>query len=283
MWKSRSKTMRSPRAVIDGQRTRPLVNVVTCRGPGSRVPSPRSRVPRRRSRVPRRDRPDVLGAAAIGDEEDRTGAAPHRPEILRAAVRQGTPRRRRVGRGEVAQPDLRLVEMAVPVAPPLPRRVAARRHRQRSAVGRRRGEELVGVAIAADGRRRAAGGRDAVHVVHAAREIVRAREEVQVFPVARPAVELIRSVVVRHAPDVARRERQHVDVAAARARRHERQLRLVGRIDGMRLVRGVRDEEPRLAACGRHRPDVAARDERDLAAVSGDGRLRERGLRRNRR
>ena len=109
------------------------------------------------------------------------------------------------------------------------------------AVGRRRREELVRVAIAADRHRRAAVSRHAIDVVHAARQVVAVRKEVQPLAIARPPVELIQPVVVGHALDVAGGEREDVDVAAAGPRRDERELRLVGREDRMGIVGRVRD------------------------------------------
>ncbi|PYR90682.1 MAG: hypothetical protein DMF84_19755, partial [Acidobacteria bacterium] len=57
-------------------------------------------------------------------------AGPHRPQLLRTAVRQAAPCGRRVVGCQVAEPDLRLVEMAVPVPPPLPGCAPARADRE---------------------------------------------------------------------------------------------------------------------------------------------------------
>ena len=116
--------------------------------------------------------------------------------------------------------------MAVP--PPLSGCASPRGDRERASVGRGSREELVGIPIAADRHGRAAVRRNPIDIIHIAGKLVRIREEVQPLAIARPAVELIESVVVGHAPDVAGRKRQDVDVAAASARRHERKPGLVG-------------------------------------------------------
>ena len=193
------------------------------------------------------------------------------PPVVSAA-----PRGRRIGRRQVAQPDLRFVEMAVAVPPPLAGRVAARRHREHLAVGRGRGEELVRVAVAADRHRRAARrpARDRRRSCRP-RDRARSRRSTGHLPSRdQPSSCSIPSSNVI-APHVARREGQHVDIAAAGARRDERELRLVRRVHRSRVVGGVGDEQARVAAGSRHRPDVAARDERDLAAIGRDRRARQ--------
>ena len=90
----------------------------------------------------RRDVPDVLRAAAIRHEVERPSVAgPHRPQILGAAVGDRAPGRWRVGCGQIAQPDLRFVEMTVAVSPPLARCHPARGDREQPCRRARRAEK----------------------------------------------------------------------------------------------------------------------------------------------
>ena len=182
---------------------------------------------------------------------------------------------RRGRRAIVAEPQLGLVEVRVALAPPLAGAVAAGRERHALAVGRRRGEELAGVAVGADGHRRAAVAPHAIEVVHP-RDVAAGRREVQPLAVARPPVQPLQPIVERHLFEGAGRKREDVDVAAAGAIRNERQPLAVRRIERPRLGRLVRDEQARIAAGGRHGPDVAARDHRDLGAIRGDRRFGKR-------
>jgi len=74
-------------------------------------------------------------------------------------------------------------------------------------------------------------------------------------------------VVERQAAHGAAGKREHVEIAAAGARRHERELPAVGRKQRTPFVGLVRHQQARLAAAGGDRPDVAARRKRDLPAV----------------
>src|SRR5205085_10343741 len=99
----------------------------------------------------------------------------------------------------------------------------------------------------ADLHRRAAVNRDAEEIVHA-RNVTAGRREVEPAAVARPCVELIKGIIESEAAQVARVERQDVDVAVAGARGDEGELFTVGRIERARFVRRMRDEQTRRAA-----------------------------------
>src|SRR5207248_2452275 len=93
------------------------------------------------------------------------------------------------------------------------------------------------------------------------------RRVVDPFAVGREAVQLLAPVVEGQPSDVTGVEVEQVEVAVAGARRDEGQVLAVRRVERAGLARGVRDEQPRLAAGGGDGPDVAARDERDLRPV----------------
>ena len=163
---------------------------------------------------------------SIGHEEQAAAVgAPHRPVVLGAAIDELLVARRRE---PAHDPDFGLVQMRVALAPPLARAVAARAERDRLPVGRRRGGELVREAIGGHRHRHAAGGADAIDVV--AGDLARARRVVDPLSVARPAIQQLVAVVERQPAQVAGRERQQVDVAAARAVGDERQRPAVGRV-----------------------------------------------------
>src|SRR4029450_5908663 len=80
--------------------------------------------------------PHILPAATVGHEEQRLAiAAPHRPRILRATLRDLRVRWS-PGRRVPHQPNLALVEMTVSCAPPLRAGVGARGDRD-DVTGRR--------------------------------------------------------------------------------------------------------------------------------------------------
>ena len=106
------------------------------------------------------------------------------------------------------------------------------------------------------------------------------RTEVDPAAVVRPAVQLLEAVVPGQPPHGARGEREHVDVAAARAGRDERDLAAVGRNIGRRSVAGSAMSSRASPPRGGHGPDVAARREGNLASVGRDARLGVRKLRR---
>ena len=227
----------------------------------------------------RSDGPDILRAAAVGHEVQRFAAGgPHRPRVLRAAFGHlGVHRcRARAGcrRGLLDQPDLALVEMAVPLAPPLRAGVRARRDRQRVAARRGRREVLRRVAIGGGRHRRAALGAHAIDVEHA-RHFVAVRRQVHELPVRRPAGHQLVRIVEGQPRQIAARERQDVHVAATGARGGERQTISVWRKQRPRFRCGMRHQQPRIAAARGHFPDVAAADEGDRRAVGGDPRLGE--------
>ena len=233
----------------------------------------------------RRPRPDVLDAVAIGDvEERRPVRVPHRRQLARVALRDLGVRLRAVAGDlvDVDDPQLRLVDVAAGLAPPLIRSDAARAERQPVAVGRRRRAKFVDVPIGRDGRRRAALAGHAEDVVHA-RDVVARRAEVDPPRIARPAVQLLQPVVPRHSAERAGRERDDVDVAAAGPRGDERELASVGREERAPVVGRIGREQARVAAAGRDGPDVAAGRERNLTPVRRDARLAERVLGRRRR
>jgi hypothetical protein len=100
-------------------------------------------------------------------------------------------------------------------------------------------------------------------------------EEKYPAPVARPAVELVEAVVESQALDLARVEREDVDVSVARAGGDEGDAPPVGRVDRARFVRRVRDEKAGLSARGRDGPDVSPGGESYLRPV---GRYRGLGV-----
>ncbi len=219
------------------------------------------------------DRPDVLRAAAVGHQVQTLAAGgPHRPRVLRAAARElfvtrAGPR----GRG-AHDPDLALVEMAVPLAPPLRRGVGAGGDGHRLAAGRRRREILRRVPVRRDRHRRPAFDADAVDVQHPG-NLVAVRLKQHRLAVGGPAAHQLVRVVVREPRHVAAREREHVHVAVPRASGGEGEPLAVRREQRARLGGGMRHEQPRVAAAGRHFPDVAAAHERDRGTVGRNARL----------
>ena len=265
MPKSRSNAIVLPSVVIDGHSTRPSVKRRE-RAVARRRPTPAASRCSRRRRDRRRRRATCRRALHIGHSCRASRAVSsvyaYAPSV--AARRRST------------QPQLGLIEVAAALAPPLVGRDAARDEREPLAVGRRRRAELVDVAIVGHRHRRAAVARHAKDVVHAG-DVVARRAEVDPPAVARPAVELLEPVVQRQPAD-ARRSR----ASARRCRRRRCASRRTrarvpsGENSGRRSFAGSAHEQARVAAGGRHRPDVAARRERDLAAVGRDARLGER-------
>ena len=101
-----------------------------------------------------RERPDILRAAAVRHEIEALAVGhPHGPGVAAVEVDDLLVRG---GRPFFAQPDLRFVQVAVAVPPPLRIAVAARRERDGGAIGRRRGLEFIGEAVGAHRHRRAA-------------------------------------------------------------------------------------------------------------------------------
>ena len=217
---------------------------------------------------------NVLWSRLVGDVIERAAIGrPHGPLVLRLSRAHALVAH---GRWIAQDPDLRFIEVTPTDPPPLSRGRPARREGDGAAVRRRRRPVLVRVPVGAHRHGRPTLGADAEHVVHAGDLAARGRE-VEPLAVGRPRVELVEPVVERQAGEVAGRERQHVHVAAAGARRDERQSLPVGRVQRPRFVRGMRDEQPSDAAGRRHRPNVAAGRERDLAMVGRDPGLGECG------
>ena len=214
-------------------------------------------------------RHDVLRAAAIGHEVERLAVAiPHRPRVLRAALRHLLIRR------AAYDPDFALVEMTVSLPPPLRRGVRPRRDGDITG-WRGRGEVLRRVPIGRHRHRGPAVGSDAVDIEHA-RDVVARRLEINRFAVRRPSAHELVGIVERQTGNLAAGQRQHVDVAVAAPRRREGEAFAVGREQRTRLGRGMRDEQVRVIApraARRHLPDVAAADERDRRSVRRDPRL----------
>ncbi len=112
----------------------------------------------------RRTHPDILRAGAVRHEIESTAVrAPHRPGRLGSAFGDALVARR----GAVlCKPDLALIEVAVPLAPPLPRSDAARRESDRATIGRGRGPVFAGVSVGAHRHGSASLERDPIDVVH---------------------------------------------------------------------------------------------------------------------
>jgi hypothetical protein len=155
------------------------------------------------------------------------------------------------------EPDLGFVDMRVAVAPPLARRVAARGERHEVARRRWRREVLVHVAVGRNGHGRAALGADAEDVVRAG-HILRGGGEVQPLAIARPGVELLAAIVEGDALERARRELQHVDIAAAGAVGNKRQARAIGRVERPRFHRRMRHQQMRFPTPEGRGPDISA-------------------------
>ena len=182
--------------------------------------------------------PDVLCAAAVGHVVKALAVVrPHRPGLLGAAVRHALVYRRRA---LPPQPDLGFVQVAVPLPPPLAAGHAARRKRQRPAVGCGRREVLRGVPIGAHLHGSAALARDAVDVVHP-RDIARRGREVHPAAVGRPAFHQLARIIERQALQLAAGKGQEVDIAVAGAHRAEGQVFAVGRVMRRKLGGRVRD------------------------------------------
>jgi hypothetical protein len=166
--------------------------------------------------------------------------------------------------------------MAVPVPPPLLVPIASRREGHGSAIGRWGGLELVSEAVGAHGHGSATFDADTEEVVLTA-NVVRATRKVDPAAVSRPGIQLLGAIVEGQAFEIARSEREHVDVAVAGSGRNECEARAIGRIEWARFIGGVRDQEVGLAALRGCHPNVAARNEGNLRAggtQSGLGEIR---------
>ena len=170
------------------------------------------------------------------------GHASFAPPLRELFVTRAGPR----GRG-AHDPDLALVEMAVPLAPPLRRGVGAGGDRHRLAAGRRRREILRRVPVRRDRHRRAAVDADAVDVEHPG-NLVAVRLKQHRLAVGRPAAHQLVRVVEREPRHVAAREREHVHVAVPRASGGEGEPLAVRREQRARFGGGMRHEQPRVAA-----------------------------------
>ena len=133
---------------------------------------------------------------------------------------------------------------------------------------RRRREIFVGVEVAADLHRRAAIAADAIDISRA--DIATVRGEVNPAAVRRPGVELIVAVIKRQPLQIARINRQHIDVAVAGACRSEREFAPVRRIKRPRFGRRMRNQQVRIAAGRCHGPNIAARNKSDFRAIRGN-------------
>lgn len=222
-------------------------------------------------------RPDVLRAVAIGHVVDTLAVGcPHRPILARAAA--GQPLEGRAGAVPAAQPDLRLVDVAVADPPPLRAREPAHVEGDRVAARRRCAVEFVEIRLG-DVRHRRAATRAHAEDIALAVDVVARRGEVD--PAAAPALEPLDAIVVGELRERSGRERQHVDVGRPVAVRDERELRSVGRVERTIADQRVVDQDARGAAGAARGPDASTRDECDRASVGRDGGLRERrpGLR----
>ena len=166
--------------------------------------------------------------------------------------------------------------MAVPVTPPLLIANAARGERDRRSVRRWRSLKFVGKPIGAHGHRRPAFRTHTVNIILAA-HVVRSGGEINPLAVARPRVELLHSVIERQSLQLARNQREDVDVASARARGYEGELRAIGRIKRSRLFGRMRHENMRFAPGRGSDPNVAARHKSNLGASGAQRGLREVG------
>jgi hypothetical protein len=182
-------------------------------------------------------------------------------------------RRRRDG----LEPELGLVDVGFAVAPPLAARDALGHQCDRLAVGRRRGLELVEIALVGNFQRSATARTDTEDIALVG-DVVGRGGEVEPLAIARPGVERDGRVGVRDALERAGGEGEDVDVVGAGAGGLEGEVLAVGGVERARLVGGAGDEKMGLAAGGGRGPDVAAGGEGDLAAVRRDGGCGEGGF-----
>ncbi len=196
---------------------------------------------------------------------------PHGPEVLGRVV--GELRVRRFGRA-VSGPDRAAVDVRVAVPPPLAHGHPTADERDGVTVGRGCRVAVPAVRLGDDGHGRAAIGGDAVDVARPA-DLAAAAGEVEGPAVRRPGVEPVGGVVVRQPFQLARVEREDVDVAVARLGRHEREPPAVRRVERPEHVAQVGDQRRGIPAGGGDGPDPASRDERHLTPIRRGRRLLE--------
>ena len=153
------------------------------------------------------------------------------------------------------QPDFAFINVTMTFAPPLRTAESVPHESHRVTVMRRRGEIFVGKKIGADLHRRASIAADAIDISRA--DITTIRCEVNPAAIRGPRVKLIAAVIKGQPLEITRVDRQHIDVAVARARGAERELAPVGRIKRPRFGCRMRNQQVRVAARRRHRPNVA--------------------------
>ena len=123
------------------------------------------------------------------------------------------------------QPNLTLIDMAVAFAPPLAAAETVAGEGDRAAIMRRGSLIFVRVKVAANSHRRAAVAADAKNV---RAHLEATRGEINPTAVSRPGVESIWGVVKGQPFQIARVEREQIDIAVAGARGDKGKLASIG-------------------------------------------------------
>ena len=180
----------------------------------------------------------------------------------------------RAARRNRFQPDLRLVDMRMPVAPPLRIRNSLRHQRNLLTVRRGRRLKLVHIPLSRNLKRRAT---CRLHPKNIAlpRDVVFTRGEVNPLPIRRPAIQPIRAIgSTSAAARFTIRQRQAHTRSAEPARVDvNASLRPIRRVQRPSLSRGMRHQQMRFSAASRHTPYIATRYKCNLFAVRRDCRV----------
>ena len=152
------------------------------------------------------------------------------------------------------QPDFAFINVTMTFAPPLRTAESMPHESYRIAVMRRRGEIFVGKKIGADLHRRAPIAADAIDIGRA--DITTIRCEVNPAAIRGPCVKLIAAVIKGQPLEIARVDRQHIDVAVARARGAKRESSPIRRIERTRFGCRMRNQQVRVATRRRHGPNI---------------------------
>ena len=160
--------------------------------------------------------------------------------------------------------------------PPLRKAHSLGHESQLRSIGRGSSPEFVVIPLARYFQWRATLRAHAKYIVQA-RNIVRARREIQPLPVMRPSVDQFGCFAVGEPPQFARRKGQHINIAIPGPVRRERQLRAIRRIQWPRLRCRMRNQQPGLSTFLRNRPNNPARHKRNLRMVRRNRRLSEGG------